>query len=68
MLDWRMLQESEEWNALVEDAFERFQTEGRIGREELRRMLGGGPDGSEVHPCHCCRHHFDATRHHQNLV
>ena len=63
MLDWRMLQESEEWNALVEDAFERFQTEGRIGREELRRMLGGGPGGSEVQPCHhyFCHHDDDAA-------
>lgn len=41
MLDWRKVQSSQEWNTWVEAAFERFQSEGRIGKEELRRMLGG---------------------------
>lgn len=46
MLDWRQLQASEEWNTWIEAAFQRFQKEGRIGKEELSRMLGA--NGVEV--------------------
>jgi len=47
MLDWRKLQGSQKWNDWVDAVFEEFQTEGKIGKEELRRMLAV-EDGAEV--------------------
>ena len=40
MLDWRKLQESEDWNALVEDAFERFQTE-QMSAAQANKLIDG---------------------------
>jgi len=40
MLDWRELQQSDEWERLLDATFSSFQKEGRIGKAELRRMFG----------------------------